>query len=69
VQIRRAAEDQYGSVAKYAEIFGLGYDRLTKILRGVEIMRLEDIARAQRHLDVESPWAKATPRVGPVETA
>lgn len=56
VLIRRAAERQYGSLAKYADAVGISYDRLTKIMRGTEIMRLEDIAQAQRYLGVESPW-------------
>lgn len=57
--IRRAAERQYGSLARYADAVGLSYDRLTKIMRGTEIMRLEDIAQAQRYLGVESPWVKS----------
>jgi len=69
VQIRHAAESKYGSLAKYAEVVGLRYDRLAKVMRGTEIMRLEDIARAQRHLDVESPWAKETPTSVPLDAA
>jgi hypothetical protein len=57
VQIRHAAESKYGSLAKYAETFGLSYDRLTKILRGVETMRLEDIAQAERLLHTRPPQA------------
>jgi hypothetical protein len=41
-QIRRSAAAQYGSVRAYADNHGLSYDRLTKLLRGETLMRLED---------------------------
>jgi len=58
VQIRREAATKYGSLAKYAETTGLSYDRLIKVLSGREIMRLEDIAQAERLLGVKAPDAQ-----------
>lgn len=49
-QIRRSAGAQYGSVRAYADNHGLSYDRLAKLLRGETLMRLEDIAQADRLL-------------------
>ena len=50
VQIRRTAAGRFGSLAKYANAAGLSYDRLTKVMRGSEVMRLEDLATAERIL-------------------
>jgi len=58
VRIRRAAEKKYGSLRKYAAATGLSYDRLTKVLNGREVMRLEDIAQAERLLGVQVPDAQ-----------
>jgi len=58
VQIRREAATKYGSLAKYAEATELSYDRLIKVLSGREIMRLEDIAQAERLLGVKAPDAQ-----------
>lgn len=49
-QIRWRAAAQYGSVRAYADSHGLSYDRLSKLLRGETLMRLEDIAQADRLL-------------------
>lgn len=54
VGIRRAAKRQYGSIGAYAARLGQSPDRLAKVLRGEAIMRLEDIAAAQLHLDMEA---------------
>jgi hypothetical protein len=58
VQIRWTAVARYGSLTKYAEATGLNYDRLIKVLSGREIMRLEDIAQAERLLGVKVPVAQ-----------
>lgn len=58
VQIRRAADARYGSLAKYAEATDLSYDRLIKVMSGREIMRLEDIAQAERLLGVKAPGSQ-----------
>jgi len=49
-QIRWIAVGRYGSVKAYADSHGLSYDRLSKLLRGETLMRLEDIAQANRLL-------------------
>jgi len=54
--IRRASKQRFGSVRKYAVAAHQNYDRLAKVLRGDAIMRLEDIAAAQRLLDIPSIW-------------
>ena len=43
------------TVKAYAKATGTDYQRLTKILRGDVIMRLEDIADAHRHLGIPLP--------------
>ncbi len=45
----------YRTVKAYAQATGTDYQRLTKILRGEAIMRLEDIADAHRHLGLPLP--------------
>ena len=55
VAINEAAIRNYGSLKRYTDENELPYDRLTRILRGDEIMRLEDIATAQRLLGVVGP--------------
>lgn len=55
VAIYNAAVRQYGSIKRYAEANDLRYERLTRIMRGAEIMRLEDIATAKRLLGVSEP--------------
>lgn len=49
-QIRWIEVGRYGSVKAYADSHGLSYDRLSKLLRGETLMRLEDIAQANRLL-------------------
>ncbi len=53
--IQDEAIRQHGSLKKYAEEAGVDYQRLTKLLRGEAIMRLEDIANAHRHLHIPFP--------------
>ena len=55
VEIARAATVRFGSLKNYAEAAGVSYDRLTRVIRGEEIMRLEDIATAHVHLSVQVP--------------
>ena len=49
------AKSSYRTVKAYARATGTDYQRLTKILRGEAIMRLEDIADAHRHLGIPLP--------------
>lgn len=62
MKIRRSITAQYGSVKAYAAYHGLIYDRLIKVLRGETLMRLEDIAQADRLLggDLSVEIAAAT---------
>lgn len=55
-EIRDQAERQCGSIREYATLSGQKYDRLAGVLRGDQIMRLEDIAIAQRHLGISTGW-------------
>ena len=58
VAIRYAiADSPYRTVKGYAQATGADYQRLSKVLRGEAIMRLEDIADAHRHLGVLLPRA------------
>jgi hypothetical protein len=50
VRIRRRLSDKNLKLSAYAELSGSKYDRLSKVLRGVVLMRLEDLADAHRHL-------------------
>lgn len=45
-RIRSAACCKYGSLRRYARAADLNYDRLSKVIRGEVLMRLEDIALA-----------------------
>jgi hypothetical protein len=54
--IRAASKKQFGSVKAYSVAAQQNYDRLAKVLRGDTIMRLEDIAAAQRLLKIPSFW-------------
>lgn len=56
--IRAAADQQHGNLKAYAEATDADYQRLTRVLRGDAIMRLEDIADAHRHLGVALPHAR-----------
>ena len=50
VAIRKKASDKFGSLKAYARECEVPYDRLSKVMRGEAIMRLEDVAQAQRIL-------------------
>jgi hypothetical protein len=50
VRINLRLRDMKKSVRDYSHMTGIGYDRLAKVLRGDAIMRLEDIAQAERLL-------------------
>lgn len=51
--INTAAKSRYGSLTVYAKVANVKYRRLTRILRGDVVMRLEDIASARRHLGID----------------
>lgn len=53
IAIRRAALRRHGSVRAYCEFRNLSYQRTARMLRGEVVMRLEDVANAQRTLGVE----------------
>lgn len=48
--IHRRLEARNESIRQYSARAGIGYDRMAKVLRGEAIMRLEDIADADRLL-------------------
>ncbi|MEE1622728.1 hypothetical protein ACQ3I4_15720 [Zafaria sp. Z1313] len=50
VRINQRLRDQGHSIRAYATLTGSGYDRMTKVLRGEAVMRLEDVADAERLL-------------------
>lgn len=50
-RITQRLRDQKKTLAKYADLAGVGYDRMSKVLRGEAVMRLEDIAQAERILE------------------
>ena len=50
--IRTAARRKHDSVREYAEVNQINYQRLTGVLRGDLILRLEDIANAERNLEL-----------------
>ncbi len=62
LRIRTVACRKYGSLRGYARVAGLNYDRLSKVVRGEVLMRLEDIAMAslwlvrERAAGTESPF-------------
>lgn len=43
------------TVRSYAKLAGVGYDRTAKVLRGEALMRLEDLADAERFLGLVMP--------------
>jgi hypothetical protein len=56
--IRAFAQSRHGSVRKYADVNNINYQRLTGVLRGDLILRLEDIANAERNLGLSvEDWA------------
>ena len=52
VLIRLAARRKYGSLKGYANATGQNYNRVARVMRGEAIMRLEDIAVADRTLGI-----------------
>ena len=50
VAIRLKARARFKTIRAYADTCGVSYDRMAKVLRGEAIMRLEDIAQAERIL-------------------
>ena len=68
--IRMRALNEYGSIKHYAQVAGIDYQRITQVLRGRQIMRLEDIALADRVLgnvwnqpQLEGPRNESVPHV------
>jgi hypothetical protein len=56
--VRSAARHKHGSVREYAQLNEINYQRLSGVLRGDLILRLEDIANAERNLGlVAEDWA------------
>lgn len=55
VTIRVAIAQQHRTVRNYCDATGVSYQRLTAILRGSSVMRLDDIASARRHLRITLP--------------
>jgi len=51
VRINKSLRDRGMSLADYAKETGQSYDKVSKMLRGEVIMRLDDIAQAHRLLD------------------
>jgi transcriptional regulator with XRE-family HTH domain len=50
LRIRQALKSKNRSLKQFAADSGVGYDRMTKMLRGQALMRLEDIAAADHLL-------------------
>jgi hypothetical protein len=50
IAIRRAAIERHGTIEDYADVTGQKFGRFNSILNGSAIMRLEDIASAERNL-------------------
>lgn len=55
VKITGTLRDLGYNVRSYAKLAGVSYDRMAKVLRGEALMRLEDIADAERLLDLVVP--------------
>lgn len=49
-RIRARLHDRRLTIKQYADMVDIGYDRMAKVLRGETLMRLEDIADAERVL-------------------
>jgi hypothetical protein len=57
VRINARVRVKFGSLEGYAEAAGLSYDGISKIVRGEALMRLEDLANAERVLGIiEDEW-------------
>ena len=54
-QIRLAIGRNYDSVQEFADVNELNYRRLSRMLRGEAIMRLEDLATIERTLSMAIP--------------
>jgi hypothetical protein len=50
LKITGRLRDKGYSIRRYAELAGIGYDRMAKVLRGDAVMRLEDVSDAERLL-------------------
>ena len=60
--VRSAARRKHGSVHEYAQLNEINYQRLSGVLRGDLILRLEDIANAERNLGLAAEdWAGRQP--------
>lgn len=55
VKITGTLRDKGYNVRSYAKLAGVSYDRMAKVLRGEALMRLEDIADAERLLGLVVP--------------
>jgi hypothetical protein len=55
VKITGTLRDMGYNVRSYAKLAGVSYDRMAKVLRGEALMRLEDIADAERLLGLVIP--------------
>ena len=55
VEITARLRNKRQSIRVYAELAGVSYDRMAKVLRGEALMRLEDVADAERILGTEPP--------------
>ncbi|MBE4719863.1 hypothetical protein DAD99_17475 [Pseudarthrobacter sp. AB1] len=55
VKIIGTLRDMGHNVRSYAKLAGVSYDRMAKVLRGEALMRLEDIADAERLLGLVVP--------------
>lgn len=49
-RINKRLRERGATVAQYADMAGSGYDRLSKMLRGDVLIKLEDVAQAERLL-------------------
>lgn len=50
MKIRARMKDKGYTASSYAEVAGVGYDRLSRVLRGEMPMKLRDIAAAEHFL-------------------
>jgi hypothetical protein len=53
---RRTRERLGGSIKEFVKVNELNYKRFTQLLRGEVVMKLEDIALAERVLGIRSAW-------------
>jgi hypothetical protein len=50
VRINRRLQELGMTSREYSALTGVGYDRITKVLRGDAVIRLEDVSQAERLL-------------------